>query len=171
MFIEFLKHYICIFVQNRTTYLWKRHACIDEKSGYQDKNNNKIYNLKIVQNSFFLSCKLRKNKVNDLFCFVFFWNVHRKEDMKQKKRNYWGDWPCSTERLSACGLDWLRNTYGPCIILAWGRFGNSLTISTRHLAYPPLWWSVYLYLLPSHLLLCYSLLLLRACWAFVKSTK
>lgn len=79
--------------------------------------------------------------------------------------------PATLKGYQHVGWDWLRNTYGPCIILAWGRFGNSLTISTRHLAYPPLWWSVYLCLLPSHILPFYSLLLLRACWAFVKSNK
>lgn len=48
-----------------------------------------------------------------------------------RKSNYWRDCPTGIEKLSAWGLGLAWGTpMAPCIILAWGRFGNRLPIST-----------------------------------------
>lgn len=56
-----------------------------------------------------------------------------------RKGNYWIDCPTGSEKLSAWGLGLALGTpMAPCIILAWGRFGNRLPISTSTwLSHPP----------------------------------
>lgn len=69
--------------------------------------------------------------------FSFHWPG---EQNQNRKSNYWRDCPTGIEKLSAWGLGLVRGTpMAPCIILAWGRFGNRLPISTSStwLSHPP----------------------------------
>lgn len=60
-----------------------------------------------------------------LFCY---WSS---DNNWNRKSNYWRDCPTGSEKLSAWGLGLAWGTpMAPCIILAWGRFGNRLPIST-----------------------------------------
>lgn len=82
---------------------------------------------------FLCLCSLKKKKkIWNQSVWSVFCNVPQNEKMKPEKQlhkrlalGYWE------------GLDWLWCTFGPCIILAWGLFGNSQAIFQQHLAAYP----------------------------------